>query len=114
MRIEPGGFGRVLIDGVTYSKDVLILKEGVKENWWRKDGHSLVEEDLPQVFENPPAVFVMGCGYHGVLKVPAETRSAFQAAGIDLRECKTPEACALLSRLLEEGEDVAGGLHLTC
>ena len=73
MKIEAGGFGSVIIDGVIYRKDVLILQEGVKENWWRKDGHSLVDEDLPQVFENPPNLFVMGCGYQGALKVPAKT-----------------------------------------
>lgn len=114
MRIEDVSFGNVTIEGEVYTKDVIVFKDCVRGNWWRREGHSLAREDLPEVFERRPQVFVMGCGQHGELKIPAGTRQAFEAAGILLSAMKTPEACEELNRLFEEGADAAGGLHLTC
>ncbi|MBU0755727.1 MAG: hypothetical protein KJ645_11350 [Planctomycetes bacterium] len=114
MKIERCAFGRVIINGREYVKDVVVYPDRIQENWWRRNGHSLVEDDLPQVFARPPAVFVIGCGQQRALKVPEKTRQAFQGAGIELLEQDTPTACETLNRLFAEGADAAGGLHLTC
>lgn len=114
MKIESVSFGQVLIDGKKYTKDLVIFSGEIRENWWRKDGHSLVVEDLPEIFASPPAQFVVGCGQNNVLTVPEKTRRAFHDAGIDLIELDTPAACKKLNQLFAEGADAAGGLHLTC
>lgn len=114
MKITEWSFGRVTIEGVAYNKDLIVFPNRVKENWWRNEGHSLALEDLEEVFEYKPSVFVMGCGHTGVLKVPKTTREYFKQAGIQLIELKTPGACQELNRLFQEGVDAVGGLHLTC
>lgn len=114
MKIEECSFGRVVIDGTPYSRDLVLFPDTIHENWWRKQGHSLAVEDLGVVFERKPAVFVMGCGQQNALKVPESTVRALADAGIELKALNTKDACRELNRLFEENEDGAGGLHLTC
>lgn len=114
MKIEECLFGKVVIDGVPYTKDVIVSRGGIQENWWRKEGHSLVKEDLPRIFEEKPDIFIMGCGHSDCVTIPEETRRAFQDRGIRFEAMKTPQACEELNRLFDAGVDAAGGLHLTC
>ena len=37
--IESYGFGRMKIDGVTYTSDLIIFADHVKSDWWRIEGH---------------------------------------------------------------------------
>jgi hypothetical protein len=53
-RITHYSFGRIVIDGTEHTRDVIILPEKVVGNWWRKDGHSLVLDDLNDVFSELP------------------------------------------------------------
>jgi len=39
--IESYKFGEILIDGVTYTSDVIIYPDSVDFKWWRKEGHLL-------------------------------------------------------------------------
>ena len=48
-RIENYSPGRVVIDGVELNRDVIVLPNRVLRNWWRRDGHSLVIEDLDEI-----------------------------------------------------------------
>ena len=114
MKIESPSFGTLVIDGKTYDRDVIVLHGAVRPNWWRKQGHGLASEDVAEVLTRKPEVFVMGCGWYGALKVPEETRRAFEKAGIHLVCLSTPDACRELTRLLAQGVDAAGGFHLTC
>ena len=53
-RIENYSPGRVVIDGVELNRDVIVLPNRVLRNWWRRDGHSLVIEDLDDVLDELP------------------------------------------------------------
>src|SRR5919108_5946199 len=61
-RIEDYRFGHVVVDGEEHTKDVIVLPDRVVAKWWRKDGHSLVTEDLSQVIEDLPKTLVVGTG----------------------------------------------------
>jgi hypothetical protein len=50
-RIEGYRPGRVVVDGVEHTRDVIVLPERVVTNWWRRDGHSLVIDDLEDVLD---------------------------------------------------------------
>jgi len=41
MHIDSYQFGEVVIDGVRYTSDCIILGGDVQADWWRKQGHSL-------------------------------------------------------------------------
>lgn len=113
MKITDYSFGRITIDGRTYTSDVILLPDNVHDGWWRKEGHSLSIEDLEEVVSARPEVLVVGTGAYGRMVVPEETRRWLEAQGIEVRIAPTAEATALLNELLVGG-NVAGAFHLTC
>lgn len=113
MRIDSYEFGRIVIDGQTYTSDVIIFPDGVKSNWWRKEGHKLHVDDLEEVFAARPEVLVVGKGYSGMLEVPRETAEYVKAKGIELVAEDTRKAVEVYNRL-SRSRKVVAALHLTC
>ena len=111
--IEAYRFGRITIDGETYTRDLIICPDGIRTDWWRKEGHGLYPEDLDPVIDLEPEVLIVGCGRDDRLKVPDETRRWITDRGIELIELRTREACDRYNELAGRSTVVAG-LHLTC
>jgi hypothetical protein len=112
-KVDDYRFGRVVIDGKVYRRDVIILPQGVQRNWRRFEGHSLAFEDLSWLPEERPLTLIIGTGAHGLVNIPEETRRQIEAEGIRLLAAPTAQACEAYNRLrLQEG--VVAGLHLTC
>jgi len=112
--IEDYGFGRMTIDGVTYTADVLLYPDHVDASWWRLEGHRLQPEDLKDVFAAEPEVLVVGQGTPGLMRVPGATREAVAERGIVLVVAHTAEACVRYNEFLSQGKSVVGAFHLTC
>lgn len=112
--IESYDFGRIVIDGITYTKDLMILGERIKDDWWRKEGHALHTSDIADdVEEFTPEVVIIGTGYMGMMKVQTETKQYIQHKGTELFVEKTKRACELFNGL-SKSKRVLAGLHLTC
>jgi len=111
--IEAYQFGSITISGRTYTHDLIICLDGIRTDWWRKQGHSLCPEDLDSVIGLDPEVLIIGCGRDGRLKVPDETRDWITRRGIELIDLPTPEACDRYNELAGASKVIAG-LHLTC
>jgi hypothetical protein len=47
-RIDQYEFGRIVVDGREETRDLIILPGRVVRNWWRRDGHALVLDDLAE------------------------------------------------------------------
>ncbi len=109
--IEDYGFGRIVIDGKTYTSDVIIFPGRVLDSWWRKEGHNLSIEDLTEVIEFGPKTLVIGTGASGIMKVKDETREFLESNGIKIIVENTKKACDILNSL---GSDAVGAFHLTC
>jgi hypothetical protein len=115
MNISGYTFGRIEIDGVSYSKDVILLRDEVQSPWWRAaGGHHYEPEDLGVVLAAAPEVVVLGTGFFGRVKVSRETLTAFADAGSEVVVETTAQAVKDFNRLVAEGRDVAAALHLTC
>ena len=114
MHIDSYKFGQIVVDGVSYSSDIIILGGSVQPNWWRREGHLLSVEDLESVIKERPSVLVIGCGASGLMKVPAQTRQVLQEQNIDVKALNTGEAVGVFNELAENDIDVAAALHLTC
>jgi hypothetical protein len=114
MYIDSYEFGKIVIDGVDYNSDCIIVGDSVQANWWRKQGHSLAVEDLQAVIEAKPSVLVVGCGASGLMNVPNETRQVLKEHDIQLEVFDTYKAVQKFNELLETGVNVAAALHLTC
>ena len=114
--IDAYSFGSITIDGINYTKDVIITGSGILSLWWRADGHSLLPDDLQKVLKNPPAILIIGTGSFGVMKVPEKTLGFLREKGIEPRVMRTGKAVEEFNSLLKElGPDkVTAALHLTC
>lgn len=111
--IESYSFGKILVDGKTYTSDLIILPGGVRPGWWRKEGHRLDKDDLQEVLEARPSVLVIGTGNMGLMKVPPETLEHLAAHGIRAVVERTAAACQRYNELAQT-EQAAAALHLTC
>lgn len=111
--VESYEFGKIVIDGEIYTSDIIICPDGVRADWWRKEGHSLHPDDLASVIELAPELLIMGCGHSGLLRVPDETRKWLSERGIELIAFPTREAVERYNQLSTERKVIAG-LHLTC
>ena len=115
MHIESYSFGSMMIDGTSYTSDLIIYPDGtILSSWWRKSGHSLVEEDIADVIKQAPEVIVVGTGAQGVMKPDPKLVTMLEQKGISFKPLSTGNAVEEFNRLAEEGCNVAGCFHLTC
>lgn len=113
MKISHYSFGRITIDGKTYTSDVIIYPDRVDSSWWRKEGHYLQVVDLTEVINAKPDVLIIGTGYSGVMVVPEETTEFVRSKGIEVRVERTEKAVDIFSSLRKDKKVIAA-LHLTC
>ena len=114
MNIEDYRFGRIVIDGKSYTSDVFVFPDRVKDGWWRNEGHELCPADLWEVVQEKPEVLVVGTGASGLMRVLPKTEEYLEREGIKLIVRRTAEACQAFNRLRSSVEKVAAALHLTC
>jgi len=114
MKIDSYQFGKILINGKEYSKDVIISEGKVFSPWWRQNGHKVVQEDLKDFTNVRPQVVIFGTGYYGMVEVGDKVKESFTKIGVEVIICPTQEAVEKFNRLSEEGKQVFGAFHLTC
>lgn len=112
--IESYKFGKIVIDGKTYSSDLIIYEDKIEDNWWRQKGHSLSPDDIQKVIDAQPDLLIVGTGYSGLMKVPRKTKKFIEEKGIQLIAEKTPNAVKTYNGLSKTDEQVIAALHLTC
>jgi hypothetical protein len=111
-RIERYSFGRVTVDGREETRDVIVLPKRVVRDWWRKDGHALILEDLEAVLDELPNRLLLGTGAHGRLRPDPDTLEALKARGVRVEVMPTDEAVRRYAELNPAA--TAAALHLTC
>ena len=111
--IDEYEFGKIVIEGKTYTSDVIIFPDSVMGSWWRKEGHNLCLEDLESVLANPPEVLIIGTGYGGAMHVPQEVLKDLVSRGIKVIVEPTRKAVNSYNELSQKQKTVAA-LHLTC
>jgi len=111
-RLEDYSFGRLVVDGEEETKDVIVLPERVVRNWWRRDGHALVLDDLEAVLDELPTRLIVGTGAQGQMKPVPATLAQLNERGIDVEVLPTDEAVRRYGSL--NPAETAAALHLTC
>lgn len=111
-RIEGYSFGQVVVDGEEHSRDVIVLPQRVVGDWWRRDGHSLVIEDLSEVLDELPERLIVGCGADGRLHPHPSVIEALERRGIEVEALPTDQAVRRYER--SNPARTAAALHLTC
>jgi hypothetical protein len=114
MHIDSYQFGKIVIDGKSYTSDLIILGDTVLPDWWRQQGHSLTDEDVKSILKAKPSVLVVGCGASGLMDVPDQTRQALKKRNIQLEMHDSYKAVQKFNEFSEAGVNVAAAIHLTC
>ena len=52
--IDLYNFGKIIIDGVKFTKDLIIFPDKINSNWRRKTGHLLTEYDIVAILDYKP------------------------------------------------------------
>ena len=112
--IEEYSFGRVRVHGKVYTSDILLQGDRVISGWWRKQGHGCSLDDIQEVLEPRPAVFILGTGNPGLLRPDPDLARTLAALEIQLIAEPTARAVRRYNELLRNQKTIAGGLHLTC
>lgn len=112
--IEDYSFGKIVVDGEKYRKDMRIVRGKVIPDWRRKKGHSVCPEDIRDILGARPEILLIGTGYFGMMSADDALRELLSQKGIVLIEEKSGTAVRTFNGLMAEGKNVAVGFHLTC
>jgi len=112
-RIQDYKFGYIIIDGHTYTSDVIVHPQGVETNWWRAHGHILGLEDLRPIWDQDPEILVVGSGASGMMVVAEETLGELRRRNIQAVVERTERACQIYNQMSSLVRTIAA-LHLTC
>ena len=114
MKIDAYQFGEMVVRGVTYHSDIIVLENHILDSWWRKKGHEVRLEDLEEVLKQQNTdVLVVGKGDPGHMDIKPETKKALESRGIEVIALPTKQAWKKYNAL-RESHTAVGAFHLTC
>jgi hypothetical protein len=111
LRIDSYAFGRIVVSGREFRRDVILWPRRLYPSWWRAVGHELCVADLEMV--GVPPLLVVGTGASGRMRVRPEVHEWAEREDVRLVVGLTAEACEAFNKAVES-EDVVAALHLTC
>jgi hypothetical protein len=110
--IDHYQFGQMIVNGETFTNDLKLFPEGIKDNWWRDEGHLLQRDDLDDVFEYRPDVLVIGQGANGRMRISDDLKERFDDADFEVIAAPTADAVDAYNERADD--NVIGVFHLTC
>jgi len=115
LRIDHYSFGRMTVGGKEFTSDLIIHPDGrIENNWWRKEGHNLVPEDITGLLEALPDRVIIGTGNSGVMAVSPRVLELCRKRGIEVETLPTKEAVKSFNEAVKENVSLAACFHLTC
>jgi hypothetical protein len=111
-RLENYRFGHLVLDGEEQTHDIIVTPTQVVTNWWRKDGHSLVLEDLAEVLDALPQRLIVGTGHDGRMRPDPACVEELERRGVEVEIVRTGEAVRRYEK--SNPAATAAALHLTC
>ncbi len=112
--IESYSFGRMVIDGTSYTKDVIIFPDGrILSPWWRNQGHVLEVKDLKELIAAAPEIIICGTGAMGVMCPTDAVKEYLEARNVEFSARKSSKAVETYNQL-SGNKKVGGCFHLTC
>jgi len=57
--IDKCEFGKINVNGNTYTSDIIVTRSEIISDWWRKESHLLTLEDIEMLeWDNVHSVFI--------------------------------------------------------
>ena len=115
MHINSYQFGKIIIEGQSYYKDVIVLPDRIIHPWWRDQGHLLQIKNLESNLEDIHAeLLVVGTGQFGIMKLDPAFVKWCDRLNMRLISSKTGSAVKAFNQNTALSENVVGAFHLTC
>jgi hypothetical protein len=112
--ITEFSFGRIVVQGQTYTNDIKIVDGTPVPDWWRRSGHAVEINDVQDILDSKPEILVIGKGQPGYMRITDSLRKHLEKNNIKLIEEPTREAIRTFNRLFNEGDRVSAGFHVSC
>ncbi|MFO7785920.1 MAG: MTH938/NDUFAF3 family protein [Thermodesulfobacteriota bacterium] len=114
MQIQKIAFGKLVLDGRTFTSDLVIFPDGeVLDGWRRQRGHRLSMEDISGLVKAGPDVIVAGTGAFGRLTPDPDLEERLLQSGILFLPARNKKAADLFNQRIS-AERVGACFHLTC
>ena len=114
LRIDNCSFGSLVINGKTYTDDLVIYPDGeIMGPWRRKRGHQLSMDDLRELIDSSPEVIVAGTGVSGGVIPDRNLEEDLSKLAIEFIAAPNEKATKAFNELVAE-KRVGAGFHLTC
>jgi hypothetical protein len=114
VKIDGCTFGTIVINGKTYSDDLIIHPDGkILKPWRRNCGHQLTMDDLRDLIDSAPEIIVAGTGVSGGVKTDKDLREDLAKLSIEFIAAPNEQAISIFNRTVKE-KRVGAGFHLTC
>lgn len=117
MRIDFYRFGKISINGTVYGNDLIIHRGNIIENWWRKNGHFLEEEDIIKYvgsnWKEGINTVIVGKGADGLMDVDVKLINRIGRDNIKYFSEKSDSACKQFNETKDK-EKILFLIHLTC
>ena len=114
MKIDSYKYGQIVVNGITYTSDIVIYHDRVDPHWSRHEEHRLIPADITDALNAQPDVLIIGTGYAGVLIVPKEIAAHIAAQGIEVLIEKTSKAVELYNSFQGTKKYAIAALHIAC
>ena len=110
--ITSYSFGKMIVDGKTYTNELQILPNGTVKKWSPNDPHYILPADIEEIVSSSIKTLIIGNGANGEAAIPDETIKFIKAKSITVHIMNTYEAVKLFN---ESSKEAMGAIfHLNC
>ena len=117
-KVDSFSFGRIVIDGKKYGRDVLVFPDGTvsqrEGGFWKFGSHAIKREEIEELVKASPEVVVVGIGTRACASLASDAELCAKEAGVEVMGLPSREAVERLNRLVEEGKRASALIHITC
>lgn len=121
MKIDSYEFGKIVIDGKEYTKDLIFCDGLIITDWRRAEGHVLTQKDMQVLWDvigdqkGACDFLIVGTGHDGLMELSDEDGDGMlDQVRCCVSQLKTSEAVEQFNKFSENGDKVVGAFHLTC
>jgi len=114
LKIDRCSFGSLVINGKTYTEDLVIYPDGrITGPWWRKRGHQLSRDDILELIDSAPEIIIAGTGVNGMVKPDKNLKKELSQLATEFIAAPNGKAITLFNELAPKNR-VGACFHLTC
>ncbi len=112
--IEDYQFGKITVNGETYTKGDLIVSPEKTRVWYCTDHHRPVLENFAEILEIKPEILIIGTGYYNVMQLDPILTDKLEQKIDKVIISNTKKAVKIYNKLSSQNKNIVACLHLTC